>query len=182
MTTWSRDRIHPWAHPSGRVREALTHQSTSALPGPKSRTRVTSLDLADTLVHGCQIFRVTHDPVEIPLRYHMTQSDVEYSLWRFPLGDPIFRVSTLVSPTELCFQPSWIQPVVGKARPSRKRVAEPSAVRLAGIPPSSTGVSGQFRGAIHRSLIAKFCHCNPSGGSASGRFLDPACKWASAIR
>ena len=99
MTTWSRDRIHPWAHPSGRVREALTHQSTSALPGPKSRTRVTSLDLADTLVHGCQIFRVTHDPVEIPFRYHMTQSDVEYSLWRFPLGDPIFRVSTLVSPT-----------------------------------------------------------------------------------
>ena len=48
---------------------------------------MTSLDLEDTLVHGCQIFRVTHDPVEIPFRYHMTQSDVEYSLWRFPLGD-----------------------------------------------------------------------------------------------
>ena len=96
MTTWSQDRFHLVTFPSGKSEGGLK----PPLPGPKSRNPRMQhcLSLAQP-VHGCQIFHVTHDPVEIPFRYHMTQSDVEYSLWRFPLGDPIFRVSTLVSPT-----------------------------------------------------------------------------------
>ena len=92
-------------------------------------------------------------------------------------------LSTLVSPDrELCLQPFGFSPVEGTARPCRNRVAEPSAVRLAGIPPSFSKVSGQFRGAIHRSVTVKLCHRIPAGGLRLDGCRLPRVGGASAIR
>ena len=63
ISTWSQVRFYLVTFPSGRVREALTHQSTSALPGPKSRTRGCNRLCLAQPVQGCQIFPATNDPV-----------------------------------------------------------------------------------------------------------------------
>ena len=104
ISTWSQDRFHHGTFPSGRVREALTHQSTSALPGPKSRTRGCnrlclahlSRDVKYSLRPMIQLDR--HEGVSIPPSTLACQD---------PLSQlvivPIFYVSTLVSPpTGLC--------------------------------------------------------------------------------